>query len=104
MKKRYCILFLLSFIAVAIEAQVQKIGISETEYFNRRQYAGGTQNWDIAQANTGFIYFANNDGVLEYDGANWRVLDQIDNNTVRSVKEIGNRLYVGSFEELGYFE
>lgn len=106
MKKKYYSIFLLFFIFVAglIEGQVQKIGIPETEYFNRRQYAGATQNWDIAQAETGFMYFANNDGLLEYDGANWRVLDHIKNSIVRSVKEIGSRLYTGSFEELGYFE
>lgn len=105
MKKKYCSIFLLlyTFVAGSVDAQVQKIGIPETEYFSRRQYAGATQNWDIAQAGTGFMYFANNDGVLEYDGANWRILDQVRNNIVRSVKEIGNKIYIGSFEELGYF-
>ncbi len=106
MKKKYCtiLLLLFTFVAGAIDAQVQKIGIPETEYYNRRQYAGATQNWDITQAGTGFMYFANNDGLLEYDGANWRVLSQIKNSIVRSVLEIGNRIYTGSFEELGYFK
>ncbi len=105
MKKKHCILFLLlyTFIAGVLHAQVQKIGIPETEYFNRRQYAGATQNWDITQATTGFMYFANNDGLIEYDGANWNVLNLINNPIVRSVKEIGNRIYTGSFEEFGYF-
>ncbi|SMO44067.1 Y_Y_Y domain-containing protein [Saccharicrinis carchari] len=85
-------------------AQIQKIGIPEIEYFNRRQYAGATQNWDIQQASTGFVYFANNECLLEYDGVNWNMIDRMSGNIVRSVSEIGNRLYTGSFEEFGYFE
>ncbi len=106
MKNKYYTIFLLLFTVIlgAMDAQVQKIGIPETEYFNRRQYAGATQNWDIVQGITGFMYFANNDGMLEYDGANWRTLHLVKNNIVRSVKEIGNKIYIGSFEELGYFE
>ncbi len=54
--------------------QIQKLGIPEITYFNRRVYNGATQNWDITQSKSGFMYFANNNGVLEYDGG-WEIMN-----------------------------
>ncbi|WP_420456234.1 ATP-binding protein [Rubrivirga sp.] len=36
---------------------------------------GHRQSWDVVQAPTGLVYVANSDGVLEYDGADWRLID-----------------------------
>ncbi|MGQ1787676.1 MULTISPECIES: helix-turn-helix and ligand-binding sensor domain-containing protein [unclassified Saccharicrinis] len=96
---------LLLVVSLAGNAQVKKIGIPELEYFDRREYNGGTQNWDISQAKSGLVYFANNDGVLEFDGLNWDLLISNERSSiVRSVKVLGNRIYMGSFNELGYYE
>ncbi|WP_075591294.1 ligand-binding sensor domain-containing protein [Labilibacter marinus] len=101
-KALYTILFILS--TLSVFAQIQKNGIPELEYFNRRQYNGATQNWQITQSNAGFMYFANNDGVLEFDGERWRMYDEAGDFIIRSVKSIGDRVYAGSFGEIGYFK
>ena len=31
----------------------------------------GTQNWDITQHDNNWIYFANNEGLLEFDSKRW---------------------------------
>ncbi len=80
-----------------------RYGIPSTEHYNRRQYRGGTQNWKITQAKNEIIYFANNDGVLEYNGVNWQILNHNTPISVRSVKAINNRLYIGAYNEFGYF-
>ena len=36
--------------------------------YTRQQYHSGNQNWQIAQSREGWMYFANNKGLLEFDG------------------------------------
>ncbi len=104
MKKVYVFILIMELIASCFYAQVQKLGIPEIEYFNRRMYNGATQNWSVTQSRVGFIYFANNDGVLEFDGVNWRVHKDLGNYIVRSVKGIGDKIYAGAYNEFGYFD
>lgn len=82
----------------------QKVGLPDIEYFNRRQYGGGTQNWKITQNKHDLIYFANNDGVLEHDGVNWKLHKEDDPFVVRCVQAINDRLYVGLYNQLGYYQ
>lgn len=76
--------------------------------YSTTQYKAGNQNWSIAQDQRGVIYFGNNNGLLSFDGVNWN-LHQLPNN--QSVKSIfidpshkDERIYVGSFEEFGFFD
>lgn len=64
----------------------------------------GLQNWDCTQDEGGTMYFANNRGLLVYDGHHWEKVLTPDNTLVRSVKAIGNRIYVGTYAQFGYFE
>ncbi len=96
------ILFCL-FFSNELVAQVKKIGIPDIEYFNRRTYHGATQNWGITQGKSGFLYFGNNNGVLEFDGDQWRLYRDLGELNVRSTHAVGDRIYAGAFNELGYF-
>lgn len=107
MKKTFFLLLLLFPVTAISFANPVEYGISEIEYFNRRQYGGATQNWSISQAGNGLLYFANNDGVLEYDGARWRMLehhDNLTNNSRRSVYVLHDRVYLGATDEFGYYQ
>ncbi len=104
MKKHIYLPLFFALIPILNLAQINKTGIPDITYFNRRQYNGATQNWSVTQSQTGFLYFANNDGILEYDGENWRLLDQMKEYVVRSVRAIDNKIYAGSFSEIGCFE
>lgn len=67
-------------------------------------YNAGIQNWSIAQDERGVMYFGNRKGLLEYDGNNWKLYELPTKGIVRAVY-IGEegRIYVGSYEEFGYF-
>tara|TARA_Y100001980_G_C14556878_1_gene352188 strand:- start:46260 stop:49184 length:2925 start_codon:yes stop_codon:yes gene_type:complete len=80
-----------------------KIPISTT--YHTEDYNGGIQNWDITQDQRGFIYVANNFGLLEYDGRIWKN-HTVDNNTrVRSVYvNDQNKIFIGGQNQFGYFE
>ena len=41
--------------------------------YTPREYGAGEQNWAVAQDDRGVVYFGNNLGLLEYDGASWRL-------------------------------
>lgn len=71
--------------------------------FDVSQYNAGNQNWDISEADDGRLYLANNDGLLEYDGLNWKLHTIPNKTTLRAVLAQEGRIYVGSYEEFGYF-
>ncbi len=61
------------------------------------------QNWCITQDDRGVMYFGNSDGILEYDGYNWRLIKTPRNNVVRSLaKDKNGRIWVGGSGEIGY--
>ncbi|MFO7692140.1 MAG: GAF domain-containing protein [Vicinamibacterales bacterium] len=67
------------------------------------EYGAPEQNWAIVQDDRGVIYVGNNVGVLEYDGASWRLIRMPNKTTVRSlVKDGEGRIYVGAVGEFGY--
>lgn len=70
--------------------------------YSRDEYSAGFQNWMITQHKDGWIYIANNEGLLEYDGVFWR-LYEIPNYITRSVYIDTDTIYVGGSCEIGYF-
>jgi PAS domain S-box-containing protein len=66
---------------------------------------GHPQFWAVAQDPRGVLYFGNGDGVLEYDGAGWRVFVLPRRGAVRSLASgADGTLYAGSQGDFGYFE
>lgn len=52
----------------------------------------------------GLAYFANNDGILEFDGLRWNKYPLPDGVVVRSVMSTEEgRIYAGGFNKIGYF-
>lgn len=73
--------------------------------YGRDVYGAGNQNWSIDSDKEGYVYAANNNGLLVYDGAHWKLLQHPGQSIVRSVHvSRDNRIYVGSFEEFGYWQ
>ena len=69
-------------------------------------YKGGTQNWDIEQLPDGQIAFANNYGLLIFDGANWSLFPIRNYTIVRSLyyDQATDRMYAGASNEFGYYQ
>jgi len=91
---------------VTIRAQVKGFGLPNITNYKKTEYRGGTQNWDIDQDSNGNIYFANKNGLLQFDGMAWRIYRIPNSMDVRSVKvdNGSGRIYVGGYNEFGYFE
>lgn len=67
-------------------------------------YKAGNQNWKISQDANNFVYFANNDGLLEFNGAEWNLYPSPNETIIRSVKVFHDKIYTGCYMEFGYWE
>jgi len=97
-------LLLLLLIVTAFAHAQNPIGLPQINNFTNVDYKGGNQNWDIQQDKLGIMYFANNEGLLTYNGQNWDIYPVSNNTVVRSV-QIGEdgKVYVGAQDDMGYF-
>jgi len=101
--KRNVITILLSlFFATHVFSQ-NGIQIPEIINFSKKTYESGNQNRAIAQDRRGLLYFANDDGLLVFDGTWWRTYPLPNGSIVRSLFVQGDRIYIGGQQEIGYF-
>ena len=73
--------------------------------FSKQMHQGGTQTWDICEDNKGLIFFANNNGLLVYDGRTFSNFPLPGKTILRSVlyDSSSRRIYAGGQNEIGYF-
>ncbi len=74
--------------------------------YSRKESGSGTQNWSIGQAANDWMYFANNNGLLEYDGVHWNIYPISNYTNVRSIyiDRSSDRIYAGAFNEFGFYQ
>lgn len=85
-------------------AQISGLGIPKILNHTSEEYKLETQNWSIVQDDRGIMYFANNGGILQYDGSNWNVI-KTNNSKVKSLFiDSQNTIYVGGKAEFGYLK
>ena len=96
--------WLLSLMAiVALPIAAQSPWQRDVVNYSRQSYHSGNQNWQIGQSAEGWMYFANNNGLLEFDGSNWNTYPLPGNTKVRSVLPVGDTIYVGALGQFGRF-
>lgn len=100
----FLILALLTpFFAQATTPHTQESGILYATYFSPKEYQANPQNWAVLQKRNGVMVFGNGDGVMTFDGAQWKLLPLANNNLVRSLAfDNEERIYVGGYNEIGY--
>lgn len=97
---------ILYFCTIELFSQKTNIAFPLIESFERGQYEGGLQNWDIEFDKQGLIYIANNHGLLRFDGNKWTTHVTPKRTIMRSLylDTLTQRLYAGGQGEFGYFE
>jgi serine phosphatase RsbU (regulator of sigma subunit)/hemin uptake protein HemP len=83
----------------------QHLTSHEIKNYSPLQFQSHNQNWDIVQDNRGILFFANGDGILEFDGLNWRKILITRHTSVLSlaINDHG-RVYAGGIGEFGYLD
>jgi len=81
------------------------IGLPSLLNFSTQLFNGGLQTWDIKQDKHGILYFANNEGLITFNGKYWTPFPLPNKTIVRSVElnENENKVFVGGEDEIGYF-
>jgi AraC family chitin signaling transcriptional activator len=73
------------------------------ENYNKSNYQGDNQIWNVEQGNDGAMYFANNHYLLRYDGVKWEKYMLPNKTVIRSILVYGDIIYSGSYKEFGYW-
>ena len=104
LKRGNGILFFL-FIAYGclLNAQNFNLGTPIISNFSKQTYKGATQSWDAAYGLNDHIFFANNDGLLSYNGKSWEVFSLPNKTIVRSLAISDGQIFVGGQDEIGFF-
>lgn len=99
---RNSILFLFFIFIGKIHAQpVHFAGIPFVKHYTFNDYKASPQIWDIDEAPNHILYFANLNGLMEYDGLEWRIYSGSKGIT-RSVAVANNeKIYTGSDDDFG---
>ncbi len=74
--------------------------------FDKTLYGKGAQTWQIAPYDNHWVFFANKNGMVQFDGNIWKVFPMNNSSDVRSVltSTTQKRIYVGGINEFGYYE
>ncbi|MDD2819651.1 MAG: histidine kinase [Flavobacterium sp.] len=100
MKARITAIFLLYLISFQLYSQEL---LPFVENYNKSDYQGDNQIWNVAQGNDNAMYFANNYYLLRYDGVKWEKNSLPNKTIIRSIMVDGDRIYSGSYKEFGYW-
>lgn len=103
--KSFFLTFVILYLPNILSGQVKDIGLPQIKNYKRTEYKGGTQNWNIDQDKNGNIYFANNSGLIQFDGSTWHKYSLPNGTAIRSVKiDSDGKIFVGGNDEFGYFK
>ncbi|NOT94572.1 ligand-binding sensor domain-containing protein [Ferruginibacter sp.] len=102
MKK--CFTFFLLLVVHHLSPAQNTIGLPLVVNYNNSDFKGGLQTWDIKQDKSGKMYFANNEGLISYDGSYWKVYPQPNKTILRSIAiDANNKIYAGGQDEIGFY-
>jgi ligand-binding sensor domain-containing protein len=104
MEKLASLVFAFAFLAASGVRSQSTIGLPAIRNYTSAESHAGVGTWDIAQDSLGRLYFANDGGLLTYDGAHWQHYALPNRAAIRSlaIDEAG-RVYVGGADEIGFF-
>jgi Y_Y_Y domain. len=95
-------MIMLVFSEPAVFSEIKDIGTPFIRNFSKLEYRAGTQNWAVAQDQKGFMYFANNEGLLVFDGVQWELYRMPNLSMVRSIYiDDKGEIYIGAYNEIG---
>ncbi len=83
-------------------AQIKNKGVPLVYNYSPSDYHEGNQNWAIIQDDRGIMYFGNSQGILEFDGVNWKKISDVA--AIAFVKDSAGTIFVGGRQDFGLLE
>ena len=72
--------------------------------YSSTDYNASNQNWGTIRDKKGVMYFANNSGVLVFDGCNWNIIKADAAVKSLAIDTAENKIYVGAKGDLGILD
>ena len=95
----FCMLVLFFSLQTSAQAQSEK-GLPFITNYRYQDYGADGVNWWATEDNNGVMYFANQNGVLTFDGSDWELTKPTG---VRCVeKGADGKIYLGTIGDIGY--
>ncbi len=100
--KRFILLIFALTCSTSLLAQWNKLVVN----YDKQECGFGTHTWGISPYDGEWIYFANNEGLWEFNANQWRYLPPLSRAEIRSVmpSRADKRIYVGAISEFGYYQ
>jgi len=103
--RTWSLLLVFIFFWYSFSIQGQHTSQVKVHNFSRSEYHSENQNWSIDRDQDGFVFGANNVGLIEFDGVGWKYHPSPRGSVIRSVAVNGdNRIYTSGYREIGYWE
>ena len=103
-KKIWLVVISIAFTLSAFSQDKRK-GLPFIKNFTPQDYGEHIQNWAILQDERGIMYIGNVNGVMEYDGERFRLIEMPNKTTSRFLEiDENNRVYVGTVGDFGYLK
>ncbi|CAG4990682.1 Sensor histidine kinase RcsC [Dyadobacter sp. CECT 9275] len=87
---------------IGLEVTAQGVGTPLIQHFSPREYQAHPENWGIVQDQRGILYIGNQNGLLEYDGSTWKLIEVPGTAAKSLAVGTGGRVYVGTPTDFGY--
>ena len=88
---------------LSVQDTTSQVLMPPIQNYSTGDYGAASQNWDVSLDERGVLYAANNQGLLSYDGQSWELFPLKSKAIIRSVYTQGDRIYIGSYQEFGYW-
>ena len=72
--------------------------------FTPSDYNASHQNWSLAQDKKRWIFSGNSDGLLIFNGSEWKTVRSAQLRTIRSVAVWKDKVYMGGYGEIGFLD
>lgn len=96
--------FIIIFIAELIKAQgIVDHGSYIINSYSPDDYNASTQIFSITQDQRGLMYFGNMNGLIEFDGTNWKIYELSNKSLPNAIATDKNgKIFIGATNEIGY--
>jgi signal transduction histidine kinase/DNA-binding response OmpR family regulator len=101
-----CFLFILGgALCAQPNSQIKRVGLPMITNYSQADYDFSSHNYDVLIGDDQKIYFANNQGILVFDGVTWTRLKLPSETPIYTLtKSSDGTIYVGAVNEIGYLD
>lgn len=97
-------IWLIGFLCIIFTFTIDAQERPPIKVFTPKMYNAENQNWSVTQSNGRYIYVANNKGLLEFNGAEWKSYPSPNETIMRSVIVADDLIYTGCNKEFGFWK